>query len=127
MQPRTPVAVTSANGRLWLLDSTGQPFQQVATAPAGLVTVLLATPGTDDPATRAALIVVDSMTADFRATVESVRADSPYQITLSLADGRAVIWGGSDDGARKMQILPGLLTRPGRLFDISDPSMVTVR
>lgn len=127
VQPRTPVAVTSANGRLWLLDSTGKPYQQVAKPPPGLVTVLLATPGSDDPATRAALVVVDSMTADFRTEVDSVRADSPYQITVSLSDGRAVIWGGSDDGARKMQILPGLLTQPGRLFDISDPSMVTVR
>ena len=124
---RTPVAVTSANGALWLLDSAGYPYLKVPAAPAGLTTVELATPGAGDPATTAALAVVGSMTAEFRATVAAVRAPSVFGIEVLLKDGRTVVWGGSDEGARKMQILPALLRQPGKIYDISDPAIVTVR
>ncbi len=126
---REPVAVTSANGALWLLDRTGLPYLKVAgtTPPPGLLTVALATPGPADPATRAALEVITQLTAGTRASVTSISARSPYNVVLSLADGRTVIWGSPDQGARKMQILPALLVQPGRVFDVSDPTYVTAR
>ena len=124
---RTAVAVTSANGALWLLDSTGHAYRRVAAAPTGLVTVELGTPGPGDPATLAALQVVGEMTAEFRAEVATVRAGSPFDIRITLADGRSVIWGSAQDGARKMQVIGLLLTRDGRIFDISDPTSVAVR
>jgi cell division protein FtsQ len=127
VQMRTPVAVTSANGGYWLLDSGGRPYQQVSTPPSGLVVVALATPGPTDPATSAALTVVQAMTSDFRATVSAVTADSAYNIVITLRDKRIVRWGGADASARKMQILPALLEQQGKVYDISDPGMVTVR
>ena len=43
---RTAVALTKANGGLWLLDATGAPYLEVrGAAPAGLLTIDLATPG----------------------------------------------------------------------------------
>lgn len=126
VQARTPVAVTSANGQLWLLDSGGDPYLRVPGAPAGLTVVELATPGPKDPATGAALTVIGSMTADFRKTVAKVQAPSAFDVTVVLQDHRVVHWGGADHGARKMQILPALLSQQGQTYDISDPDLASV-
>ncbi len=125
---RAPVAVTSANGGLWLLDSTGFAYLEVpkAQVPSGLLNIELATPGPDDTATAAALAVLGELTAPIKATVASISARSAYAVTLNLLDGRTVIWGSPDDGAHKVQILAAVLAQPGRTYDISDPDYVSV-
>lgn len=123
---RTPAAVTKANGALWLLDASGVPYLKLGSAavPAGMLTIDLATPGAADPATLAGLAVVGQLKAPVRGQVASVSAPSPYRVVLTLRDGRSVVWGSPDEGARKMQILPALLAQPGRTYDISDPDIV---
>jgi cell division protein FtsQ len=125
---RRPMAVTMANGSLYLLDDTGFPYLKVSRSqvPDGLLTIALATPGRADPSTLAALAVIEAVKAPVRAAVTSVSARSAYDVELQLRDGRSVIWGSPDDGARKMQILPAALSRPGRVYDVSDPKIVTV-
>jgi cell division protein FtsQ len=124
--PRLPIAVTSANGRSWLMDSTGDPYLAVDAPPAGLVPVKLATPGVGDPATAAALTVVASLTPDFRAQVADLAARTAYDIKLTLTDGRSVIWGEATDSAKKMEILPAVLAQQGTVYNISDPTLVSV-
>lgn len=125
---RTAVAVTKANGGLWLLDATGVPYLKVSgAAPGGLLTIDLATPSAGDPATMAGLAVVGQLKAPIRDQVTSVSAPSSYRVSLTLRDGRVVIWGGADRGGKKMQILPPLLAQPGHTFDIADPDLVTSR
>ena len=125
--PRVPIAVTSANGRLWLMDSTGDPYLAVDAPPAGLVPVKLATPGVGDPATAAALTVVAALTPDLRAQVTDLAARTPYDVELTLADGRSVIWGEATDSAKKVEILPAVLAQTGTVYNISDPTLVSVR
>jgi cell division protein FtsQ len=38
-----------------------------------------------------------------------------------------VFWGGGEDSAAKAAALGALLSRPGRHYDVSTPSVVTVR
>ena len=45
----------------------------------------------------------------------------------TLTDGRTVFWGGGEDSAAKAAVLGALLSRPGRHYDVSTPSVVTVR
>jgi len=125
--PRVPIAVTSANGRLWLMDSTGDPYLAVDAPPAGLVPVKLATPGVGDPATAAALTVVAALTPDLRAQVTDLAARTPYDVQLTLADARSVIWGEATDSAKKVEILPAVLAQTGTVYNISDPTLVSVR
>ncbi len=126
--PRVPVAVTSANGQLWLLDTDGDPYLTVASPPPGLVTVQLAAPGQNDPATRAAVQVAIALTPDFKSQVAVLSARTGFDIELTLIDRRKVIWGEPIENARKMQVLPALLAaRDGTEYDISDPTLVTVR
>lgn len=124
---RAPVAVTQANGRWWLLDATGKPYQPVSDPPVTLTKLELATPGAGDPATMATLGVLGSLPPDLRKAVASIVAPSAYSITLRLTDGRTVLWGSDAQNAVKAQVLPALLARPGTAFDISDPTLVTVR
>ncbi|MBM9469253.1 cell division protein FtsQ/DivIB [Nakamurella leprariae] len=144
-----PVAVTQANDSWWLLDATGEPYRTVAgreSVPT-LPVVELATPGPQDPATLAAVRVSGVLPESLRAQLAAVAATSPYDVTLRLTDGRTVRWGtagpdpgvaatagdGSDDTtldvdtARKLQVLPAVLQQPGTVFDISDPTLVSVR
>ncbi len=123
---RVAVAVTQANGSLWLMDSTGVPFQKVDAAPSGLVTLELATPAPGDPATRAALTVANAFTSDFRAEVSTVSAPTAHSVSLTLKDGKTVVWGGPDNSAEKMRILPAVLQQPGQTYDVSVPDMVVV-
>lgn len=131
--PRVPVAVTRANGGLWLLDAHGLPYEQVPAVPpaaAGspaLPTIELATPGAGDPATLAALHTVAALPPVVQARLARVRAPSPFDITLVMTDGREVFWGPAEDLAGKAAVLPAVLTRPGRHFDISDPTLISVR
>lgn len=126
--PRVPIAVTAANGQLWLLDADGDPYLTVASAPAGLVTVQLAAPGRTDPATKAALAVVQALTPDFRSQVAVLSARTEFDVELTLIDRKKVIWGEPTQSAQKMQMLPALLAaRDGTEYDISDPTLVTVR
>jgi cell division protein FtsQ len=48
-------------------------------------------------------------------------------VTLTLNDGRTVLWGGTDRSADKARLLSALLGQPGRYFDLSDPSSVISR
>jgi cell division protein FtsQ len=126
--PRVPVAVTSANGQLWLLDTGGDPYLTVDSPPPGLVTVQLAAPGRNDPATKAAVSVVAALTPDFRSQVAVLSARTEFDVELTLIDRKKVIWGEPTENPQKMQMLPALLAaRDGTEYDITDPTLATVR
>ncbi len=126
--PRVPVAVTSANGQLWLLDATGDPYLAVSAAPAGVVTVQLVAPAAGDPSTMAALTVASALSPQFRPTVTAISARTPFDVELTLKDGRKVLWGQASQSAQKMQVLPALLAaQAGKVYDVTDPTLVTVR
>lgn len=126
--PRVPIAVTSANGQLWLLDAEGDPYLTVDSPPPGLVTVQLPTPGRNDPSTTAALSVVMALTPEFKSQVAVLSARTEFDVELTLIDRKKVIWGEPTDNAKKMQMLPALLAaRDGTEYDITDPTLATVR
>jgi cell division protein FtsQ len=126
--PRVPVAVTSANGQYWLLDRTGDPYLAVAAPPAGMTMVQLVAPGTGDPSTLAAVTVVQALAPDFRPQVTELSARTAFDVELTLTDGKKVLWGEATQSAEKMQILPALLAaQDGTSYDITDPTLVSVR
>jgi len=124
---RLPLAATQADGHWWLLDATGKPYQQVTKPPADLMPIALATPGEGDRATLAALGVLGSLAPAIRDQVTGISAPHAYDISLSLTRGRTVVWGANSDNATKNEVLPALLKRPGTTYDITDPTLATVR
>lgn len=108
------------------VDGEGVDF---AVEPPPMFTPRLVTPspGTADPATRAAVEVLDRLPPDLRVQVQSVEAPSESDISLVLTDGRVVVWGGVDRSERKAAVIGPLLTQPGERFDVASPDLPTVR
>jgi hypothetical protein len=71
---------------------------------------VVAHPGPADPALRAALVVIGSLSPALRLRVEVVEAPTPDSVTLGLRDGRTVVWGGAGDSAAKARALGPLLS-----------------
>jgi cell division protein FtsQ len=124
---RHGVAVASVGGSLWLVDGQGVAFQRLPAAPRGLPRLVVASVAPADPATRAALSAVTALGRSVSAQLLTVSAPTPDSVTLGLRGGRTVVWGSADAAAAKAQVLAALLTRPGTVYDVSTPSVVTVR
>lgn len=131
VQERVGVAVVDAGvpGRWRLVDSTGTAFATVAERPPGLprLSVGPTGPAPDDRATSAGLAVLGDLPAVLHERVETVTATSPTTVTLILDEGRTVVWGEAQDGARKAAVVQALLARRGRTLDVSSPDVAVVR
>jgi cell division protein FtsQ len=75
----------------------------------------------------AALQVIQSLPADLDGRVRQVSATSAEGVSLSLSDGRTVVWGGTDRGADKARVLATLLRRKADVYDVSSPDVVTLK
>lgn len=108
------------------VDSEGVDF---AVEPPPLFTprLVTASPGTGDPATSAAVRVLEALPPELRVQVQEIAAGSETDISLTLADGRVVLWGGVDRSDRKAAVVVPLLTQPGQQYDVISPDLPTVR
>lgn len=108
-----------------LIDETGTPFI-IDTPPEGAVEVT--GEGRDDPEVLAAVTeVVESLPEHVRGQVARVDAPSDRDIELHLHDGRTVYWGSAQNNHDKALAMETVLTRQGQHWNISSPTMVTVR
>jgi cell division protein FtsQ len=124
---RTGVAVVTVAGKPWLVDATGVRFQQLASVPRGTPLVMVRDAGPTDQATRAALAALSALGPTVRAQLVSVTAQTPDSVTLALIRGRTVLWGDGSDSPAKAKVLAALLGQSGTVYDVSTPSVVTVR
>ncbi len=123
---RIPVVVKDLPDGPHLFDRDGVDFA-TAPPPPALPYLDVENPGPADPATKAALAVLTALRPEVVAQVSRIAAPSVASITLTLGDGRTVIWGTNDRTEEKAQKLAALLTRPGRTYDVSSPDLPTVR
>jgi hypothetical protein len=56
-----------------------------------------------------------------------VQAPSPQAVSLQLADGRSVVWGGAGARRPRPPRVLALLGRPARVFDVSGEGLSVVR
>jgi cell division protein FtsQ len=122
---RHGVALVDRDGALWLVDPDGVVFQRLSSHPRLPILKLDVRPGSDTAT--AALAAVTALPPALLAQVGEVTAPTPEQVTLVLTGRRTVLWGGAEDPAAKAAVLAALLRRPGTHYDVSTPSVVTVR
>ncbi|MEX0427486.1 cell division protein FtsQ/DivIB [Nocardioides sp. DS6] len=124
---RKPVAVVSIGGRLRALDDTGAVFWHYAKAPAGLPRVT-SSAGTDSEALSEAAKVAAALPADLARRVDHVAVATVDDISLSLRDGRTVVWGGAADSTTKAKVLVAVLkSNPDAgKYDVSVPGQPVV-
>ncbi len=109
-----------------LLDAESVEFA-IEDAPIGVPKLVTDHPASDAPVTKAAVAVIAAVPPALAIQVDEVVARSISDISLNLKDGRTVVWGGMNDAARKSAVVLPLLTRPGTVFDVSSPNLVTVK
>lgn len=123
---RIPVVVKDFPDGPHLYDRDGVDFA-TAPPPPGLPYIDVDSPGPSDPPTKAALEVMTALRPEVVAQVSRVAAPSVSSITLTLTDGRTVVWGTTDRTGEKAEKLAALLTQPGRVYDVSSPDLPTVK
>ncbi|MCG7597782.1 cell division protein FtsQ/DivIB [Mycobacterium sp. PSTR-4-N] len=123
---RVPVVVRDYPDGVHLFDKDGVDFA-TGPPPPSIPYLDVENPGPDDPATKAALEVVTSLRPEVASQVGRVSAPSVAAITLTLIDGRTVVWGTTDRTEEKALKLGALLTQPGKTYDVSSPDLPTVK
>ena len=123
---RIPVAVKDFPDGPHLYDRDGVDFATGPPPPA-LPYLDVDNPGPADPPTKAALEVLTSLRPEVASQVGRVAAPSVASITLTLTDGRVVVWGTNDRTEEKAEKLGALLTQPGHTYDVSSPDLPTVK
>ncbi|MGE4362950.1 cell division protein FtsQ/DivIB [Mycobacterium sp. TJFP1] len=123
---RVPVVLKDYPDGVHLFDRDGVDFA-TAPPPPGIPYLDTENPGPSDPATQAALQVMTSLRPDVASQIGRVSAPSVAAITLTLVDGRTVVWGTTDRTEEKALKLAALLTQPGQVYDVSSPDLPTVK
>lgn len=107
-----------------LVDAADVQFATVPRPPHDLPE--LAVTG-DQVRSAAAATVAAALPAGFAGAVARIAVPTAQSITLTLTDGRTVLWGGTDRSDEKAKLVPVLVHQPGSYFDVSDPSSVISR
>jgi cell division protein FtsQ len=123
---RIPLVVKDYPDGSHLFDRDGVDFA-TAPPPPGLPYLDADTPGPTDLPTLAALQVLTALRPEVASQVGRIAAPSVAAITLTLMDGREVIWGTTERTDEKALKLGALLTQPGHTYDLSSPDLPTVK
>lgn len=124
---RVAVAAVAEGGGFRLMDQAGVAFRTVERKPAGLPELKVDGVRASDPATKAALTVAAALTPKVKRVLVSISAPTPNQVTLALTGDRRVRWGDASASDRKARLVEILLSRKGKVIDVSAPDVVTVR
>jgi cell division protein FtsQ len=131
VRERTPaLAVPAPGGGFDLVDPTGVIVLWAATKPGDLPLYPATEPVTllrGDPDLDAAAVVLGELPARIRSSVESVAAPSPDQVTLQLAGGITVVWGGTGGTSAKSEELGLLMRTHSHYYDVSAQGTVVVK
>ncbi len=123
---RTPVAFAMSSAGVQLIDATGMVFATVPQPPPGIPELRVREAAPDDPATKSAITVLAALSPEVRRELQAVSADTPSYVRLVLAGDREVRWGDAVDSELKAAVLGPLLTRPGKVYDVTTPVLPTV-
>jgi len=121
---REPIGWLSRDNTILYLDSTGEIYDpKVGIAKLGI------------PQFRANSdrLLMDSTTAYFdfpnsiKKQIIEVSASTQSNIRFILSPGITVVWGSSERGSRKSEVLQVLLQRKAKIYDVSAPDLPTIR
>jgi len=121
---RTPaLAVAAPGGGFDLVDPDGVTVLWAAHRPARFPLYLTTAAASlrGDPDVAAAAGVLGELPGWLRRSVASITAPDPDQVTLQLASGITVLWGGTGDASAKAEELALLMRTRARYYDVSAP------
>lgn len=123
---RTPVAAIDIAGRLQGLDAQGVVFREFPSRPRALP-LIRTSERTNAEALREAARVVGVLPAAVARRVAYVDVTTRDAISLTLRDGRVVVWGSADQSDVKATVLTALMkaAREAKAYDVSVPGNPT--
>ncbi|NDU73446.1 FtsQ-type POTRA domain-containing protein [Actinomadura sp. DSM 109109] len=131
VREREPVAVFRGGGRYHLLDRHGVTVADEDSRPEGLPTLTVASPGPSDRATLAALTVLTALPERLSGKLTEVEASGPEAVTLYMAGGQMVVWGGAERASEKIRLLDAVRRtaagRAVRTVDVSSPEVLRTK
>jgi len=122
VQLRKPLFVLAVHGGYALVDAFGVNVRDAARRPPGLPLLTVNTDsGTlrNSPAVRAAAAVLAELPRRVARQVRGVTTGGPNDVSVKLANGAIVIWGGAERGNFKAAELQILMRRRARMYDVS--------
>ena len=122
VQLRKPLFVLPVHGGYALVDAFGVNVRDAASRPPGLPLLTVNTDsGTlrNSPAVRAAAMVLAELPGRAAGQVRGVTTGGPNDVSVKLANGAIVIWGGAERGSFKAAELQILMRRHARVYDVS--------
>jgi cell division protein FtsQ len=122
VQLRKPVFALPVHGSYALVDPFGVSIRDVTRKPPGLPVLTVNTTGRSlrgSPAVRAAAAVLGELPRRIAKRVRAVTTGGPNDVSVQLANGSVVVWGGAERGAIKARELQVLMRRHARVYDVS--------
>lgn len=125
---RVAVAVIDEGDRLRGMDDEGVVFQVFKTRPEQLPLIRTA-PDTRGDAMAEAAALVGVLPDDVARRVAFVDVKTRDEISLTLRDGKKVLWGSADQADDKARVLNALLaaSKDATSYDVSVPGQPTIR
>jgi cell division protein FtsQ len=128
---RTPVLAVPGGRGYQLIDKYGVVVESSSRRPPALPTLeLSAVSGSGpvsvpelrgSPAVYAAAVVLHELPRYLARSVVSLQAPSATEVTLRLARGITIVWGGTDRAAQKSRELAVLMRTHARSYNVSAP------
>jgi cell division protein FtsQ len=124
---RTPVFAAAVPGGYALVDAFGVDVRDSARRPRGFPLLKLATGAggvaslRGSPVTRAAAAVLRELPPQIARQVRVVRAATPSDVSLQLADAAVIVWGDTSRPGEKAKELTLLMRTHARRYDVSAP------
>ncbi|GFK19440.1 cell division protein FtsQ [Corynebacterium glutamicum] len=111
-----------------VIDTEGKEII-IGTPPVGTVEVSGADEGNSEvlPAVIAVINAIKAQDEQMTESIQVVEAPDQFDILLKMNDGREIYWGSSENNHDKAVAMSTVLKREGQRWNISSPSMVTVR
>ncbi|MFI0445193.1 cell division protein FtsQ/DivIB [Actinomadura sp. 6N118] len=131
VRERVPLVTVERAARFYQLDKHGVIVTDTPVRPGRMPGLTATAPGPTDPATLAALRVVDALPPRLSKSLTEVEAPTPESVTLRLTGGLTVVWGSGERSSEKLRLLDALQRtaagRAARTIDVSSPEVVTTR
>jgi cell division protein FtsQ len=111
-----------------LLSATGTLFPIGRGGPGVGLPVVREVPATATSRLRAAATVLTALPESLANRVVAVRVPTAESVTLRLAGGASVVWGGPTQSEQKARVLAALVAQhPSRYYDVSAPGAPATR
>lgn len=121
VQQRRAVFAVPGAGGYGLVDPFGVTVATAARRPRALPLLSAGQPLPGSPAVRAAAAVLRELPRAISRQVRAVAAPSPDEVSVRLADGVTVVWGGPQRAAEKKRELVSLMRTHARMYNVSAP------